>query len=194
MRAFAGSLMRITGSEGSVLIIRKGALVAVAAALAIQLSTGPAWADPAAPADSGDPVGAGAPADASLVASQADNPVKQACKQFDRAIGIAALNYRGFAYATSGGGDYVDYSDPEVQRSNALGRTALRGAAAVALDASRTPGLPPEVSDPMQSWSVRATKLLFVMGLRRGGDSLNENATQLNVHAYDAQMACANHR
>ncbi|MCH9667925.1 MAG: hypothetical protein K0U76_05155 [Actinomycetia bacterium] len=118
----------------------------------------------------------------------------QACRQFDQAISIAALNYQDFAYATAGNGDYVDYSDPTVKRSNVLGRTALRGAAAAALDASRVPGLPPEVSDPMQSWSANAAKLLLIMGLRRGGDSLNEAATQLNVHAHDAQMACANHR
>jgi len=162
--------------------------MAVAAAMAIQMTTGVAWADPA---DAGDPVGAGAPADASRVASQASNPVAQACKQFDQALSIAALNYQGFAYATAGNGDYVDYSDAEVKRSNVLGRTALRGAAAAALDASRMPGLPPEVSDPMQSWSVHATKLLFIMGLRRGGDALNESANQLNADAHNAKTACA---
>lgn len=173
--------------------IRKSASLAVAVALAIQMTTGVAWAEPAAPEVPGEPVGPGA-TDAALVASQAGNPVSQACKQFDRAIGIAALNYRDFAYATSGGGNYVDYSDPEVKRSNVLGRTALRAAATAALDASRMPALPPEVSDPMQAWSAQAAKLLVVMGLRRGGDSLNETANQLNVHAYNAQMACANHR
>ena len=187
---FAGSLMRITGVGGSVLIIRKGAPMAVAVALAIQMTTGVAWAEPAAQGDPGDPVGAVA-ADASLVASAAGNPVAQACERFDEAITIAALNYEDFAYATAGNGDYVEYSDPEVKRSNVLGRTALRGAAAAALDASRTPGLPPEVSDPMQSWSVRATKLLVVMGLRRGGDALNEAATQLNAYAHDAKIGCA---
>lgn len=162
----------------------------VAAALAIQMTTGVAWADPATQGDPGDPVGAGA-ADALLVAAQAGNSVAQACERFDEAITIAALNYEDFAYATAGTGDYVDYSDPEVKRSNVLGRTALRGAAAAALDASRTPGLPPNVSDPMQSWSVHATKLLFIMGLHRGGDALNETATQLNVDAHNAQMGCA---
>ncbi len=161
--------------------------MAVAAAMAIQMTTGVAWAEPADPSD---PVGAGA-ADASLVASQAGNPVPQACKRFDQAIGIAALISQDFAYATAGEGNYVDYSDAEVKRSNVLGRTALRGAAAAALEASRMPGLPPEVSDPMQSWSVHATKLLFIMGLRRGGDSLNAAATQLNADAHNAQMACA---
>ncbi|GJF08507.1 hypothetical protein NGTWS0302_21470 [Mycolicibacterium cyprinidarum] len=189
-RTFAGNLGRITGGEGSVLTIRKGTPMVVAAALAIQMTTGVAWADPATQGDPGDPVGAGA-ADALLVAAQAGNSVAQACERFDEAITIAALNYEDFAYATAGTGDYVDYSDPEVKRSNVLGRTALRGAAAAALDASRTPGLPPNVSDPMQSWSVHATKLLFIMGLHRGGDALNETATQLNVDAHNAQMGCA---
>ena len=165
--------------------------MAVAAALAIQMTTGVAWAEPAPPGNPGDPVRAGAPADVSRLVSQTGNPVAQACKQFDQAISIAALNYEDFAYATAGTGNHVDYSDPEVKRSNALGRTALRGAAAAALDASRMPGLPPEVSDPMQSWSVHAAKLLFIMGLRRGGDALNEAATQLNADAHNAQMGCA---
>lgn len=171
--------------------IRRGAPLAVAATLTIQMATGVAWADPADPGGPGDPAGTGASTDVSRMASQADNPVAQACKQFDQAISIAALNYQGFAYATAGNGDYVDYSDPAVKRSNVLGRTALRGAAATALDASRIPGLPPEVSDPMQSWSMHATKLLFTMGLRRGGNALNEAATQLNADAQNAKMACA---
>ena len=189
-RTFAGNLVRITSGEGSVLTIRRGVPMAVASALAIQMATGVVWAEPAPPGNPGDPVGVVA-ADASRVASQAGNPVAQACEQFDQAISIAALNYEDFAYATAGTGNHVDYSDPEVKRSNALGRTALRGAAAAALDASRMPGLPPEVSDPMQSWSVHAAKLLFIMGLRRGGDALNEAATQLNADAHNAQMGCA---
>jgi len=170
--------------------IRRGAIMAMAAALAIQITAGVARADPV------DPVGPGRPgpaADASPVVSQAGNPVADACQRFDQAISIAALNYEDFAYATAGNGNQVDYSDPEVGRSNILGRTALRGAAAAALDASRIPGLPPEVSDPMQSWSVRAAKLLVIMGLRRGGDSLNEAATQLNAYADNVQLACAMH-
>jgi hypothetical protein len=49
------------------------------------------------------------------------------------------------------------------------------------------------VSDPITAWSLRATKLLVVMGLHGGGDSLNSNATELNSDAHDAQMACATH-
>lgn len=168
--------------------IRTGATVAVTVALAIQVTAGVALANPAEP---GGPVEPGPAGDASSVASQAGNPVADACERFDWAISVAALNYEDFAYATAGTGNQVDYSDPEVGRSNVTGRTALRGAAAAALDASRMPGLPPEVSDPMQSWSVNAAKLVLIMGLRRGGDSLNKAATQLNVDAENAQTACA---
>lgn len=118
-------------------------------------------------------------------------PVTDACRQFTVALSVAATNYEDFAYATAGSGDFVDYQDPNVSRTNVVGRTALREAAAAAMSASRTPGLPPEVSDPMQSWSLHATKLVLIMGLRGGGDSLNAAATQLNADASTAQMACA---
>lgn len=130
------------------------------------------------------------PVFADSIAPQGDL-ILDACKQFDAAVNVAASNYEDFAYATAGSGNYVNYQDPEVVRSNANGRAALREAAAVAMSASRTPGLPPEVSDPMQAWSLHATKLLIVMGLHGGGDSLNSTATQLNTDAENAQMACA---
>ncbi|WP_234785292.1 hypothetical protein [Mycolicibacterium mucogenicum] len=71
------------------------------------------------------------------------------------------------------------------------GRTALRKAAAAAMTASTTPGLQPEIAAPMRAWSVDATKLLLIMGLRGGGDTLDNAATELNNDAYDAQTACA---
>lgn len=114
-----------------------------------------------------------------------------ACKQFSVALNYAAANYEDFAYNSAGGGDVVNYADPNVQNSNVVGRTALREAAATAMNASMTPGLQPEISSPMQSWSLRATKLLLIMGLRGGGDSLNSAATNLNTDAHDVQMACA---
>lgn len=156
-----------------------------------------AWADPADPVDPADPAVAGAvapgPAAPGPMSAPAggDNPVAEACNQFNAALNLAAANYEDFAYATAGNGNTVDYQDPTVSRSNIVGRTALREAAAVALSASRTPGLPPDVSDPMQSWSLHATKLVLIMGLRGGGDSLNNAATQLNTDASNAQMACA---
>ena len=153
---------------------------------------------PAAAADPADPAAteASAPADApnadqAVVPAGGGDPVSAACTQFGGALNLAASNYEDFAYATAGNGNSVDYQDPTVWRSNVVGRTALREAAAAALSASHVPGLPPEVSDPMQSWSLHATKLVLVMGLHGGGDSLNSSATQLNSDAHIAQLACA---
>lgn len=117
--------------------------------------------------------------------------VTDACTRFGAALNLAASNYDEFAYATAGNGDVIDYADRNVQRANVIGRTALREAAHAALLASRTPGLPSEVADPIGAWSLRAAKLLVVMGLRGGGDYLNETAVQLNADARNAQMACA---
>ena len=156
-----------------------------------------AWADPADPdADPAPPtsdvVPATGPAPGPVtVAADGGGPAADACKQFTVAINLAAANYEDFAYATAGNGNVVNYDDPNVQRTNVNGRTALRQAAALAMDASRTPGLPPEISDPMQSWSLHATKLVLIMGLRGGGDSLNNAANQLNTDANNANLACA---
>lgn len=118
------------------------------------------------------------------------SPVADACRLFNAALSVAAVNYEDFAYATAGNGNYVNYRDPNVGRTNVIGRTALRQAAAAALSASQTPGLPQEVSDPMRSWSLRATKLLVVMGLHGGGDTLNNSVAELNVLGREGQMAC----
>ena len=153
-----------------------------------------AWADTDAADstvnDGAPPPGSSAP-DSGAVTVETSDVISAACKQFGAALNVAALNYEDFAYATAGNGNYVNYQDPTVGRSNIVGRTALREAAAAALSASRATGLPPEVSDPMQSWSLHATKLLFVMGLHGSGDSLNSSASQLNTDAHDAQLACA---
>ena len=119
------------------------------------------------------------------------NAVTDACARFGDALRLAASNYDEFAYATAGEGDIIDYSDQNVWRTNIIGRTALREAAHSALLASRTPGLAPEVSDAMRAWSLHAAKLVVVMGLRGGGDFLNETATELNTDAHNAHMACA---
>ena len=145
-------------------------------------------ADPAPPAPG--PV-ADAPAIAAP-ASDGPNPATtDACKQFSGALVYAANNYEDFAYATAGNGNSVNYADPQVSNSNVAGRTALREAAGVALDASRTPGLPPEVANPMRTWSFQAARLVLTMGLRGGGDALNGAAADLNNSARDVQMACA---
>ena len=133
------------------------------------------------------PIGAAEPVEP----PEADSPVATACSLFDAAISVAAVNYEDFAYATAGSGDYVNYQDPNVLSTNVVGRTALRQAAAAALSASRTDGLPPEVAGPMRTWSLRATKLVVVMGLHGGGDTLNESVNDLNTDANNAQMACA---
>ena len=59
------------------------------------------------------------------------------------------------------------------------------------MDAANTPGLQPDISDPMRVWSLGATKLLVKMGLRIPGDSLNSTATEMNNQAEKVQMACA---
>lgn len=142
-------------------------------------------------ADASAPEGDQSWSDAVPAAIESDGAVSEACGKFGAALTLAASQYEEFAYAIAGSGNSVNYRDPLVIEANSNGRTALRAAAATALDASRTPGLLPQVSDPMQSWSVRATKLLVIMGLRGGGDSLDATATDLNVEAQDVQMACA---
>lgn len=117
--------------------------------------------------------------------------VGHACDRLAAALSHAATEYEEFAYAAAGGGNYVNYSDPNVERSKIIGRAALRESAAEILDTSRTAGLPPDIADPMRDWSLHATKLLLIMSVRGGGDSLNNAANQLNSDAERAQMACA---
>ena len=152
-----------------------------------------AGAEPDDPPTEPEPVPAETVAMPAIADSQGaiGDPVVDACKLFDTALSVAAANYEDFAYATAGNGNDVNYQNPEVLRTNVIGRTALRQSAAAALSASRTPGLPPAVSDPMRSWSLRATKLLLVMGLRGGGDSLNNTVTDMNTDGDNAQLACA---
>lgn len=149
----------------------------------------------AQPADSASDLAAGtADAASAPSAPAADSKADQlsdACSRFDAAVNVAAANYEDFAYASAGNGNHVDYRDPQVWRTNVIGRTALRQAAATALSASGTAGMPPEISGPMRSWSLGATKLLVVMGLRGGGDTLNSSVTDMNADAHAAQMACA---
>ena len=155
---------------------------------------------PAASADPTDtdqtgslPPGPGTSAPTSFTAITTDEtpPVANACKQFSVAMNYAANNYEDFAYATAGSGNYVNYGDPQVQESGVEGRTGLRQAIAAALTASATPGLPPEVSAPIASWSLNATKLLAIMAVHGGGDALNSAANDLNTDSHNAQLACA---
>lgn len=172
----------------------KRALVAlVAAAWVSALACAPeGFADPSGPVPGPDPVPAENQAAPEPLAPPEDsgNPVGDACKLFNAALNVAAVNYEDFAYATAGNGNFVNYQDPDVGRTNMIGRTALRQAAAAAMSASRTPGLPSEVAGPMRDWSLHATKLLLVMGLHGGGDTLNSSVAELNVIGNNGQMAC----
>jgi len=172
-----------------------GAVTASLVAIGLTLSSAPtAFGDPTV--ESPTPAPDQPPAIEAAAPLPPDDPgngdaIITACKQFGVALDYAASNYEEFAYATAGEGNNVNYQDPSVQGSNVVGRTALREAAAAAMSASTTPGLPPEISGPMQSWSWRATKMVVIMGLRGGGDSLNATAKDMNTDANNAQMACA---
>lgn len=135
--------------------------------------------------------GAPAPSRFTGISTEETPAAADACKQFSAAMNYAATNYEDFAYATAGQGNLVNYGDPSVSNSNVVGRTALREAASVASSAAGTPGLQPEVAGPMQSWSMDALKLLVIMGVHGGGDTLNSAATDLNTESHNVQMACA---
>ena len=154
-----------------------------------------AGADPGAPPPvdpmSGDAPQPPAAPDAADLPPDVHDAVSAACRQFSSALNLAASNYEDFAYDIAGNGNTVNYQDPQVEQSNLRGRAALRAAAGAALDAAGTPGLPGDLADPMRAWSLHATKLVLIMGLRGGGDSLNSAATDLNTDANNVQMACA---
>jgi hypothetical protein len=119
------------------------------------------------------------------------DPTKDACDLFNKAVNYAAINYEDFADYSAGSGNYVNYTDQTVDNANLAGRTALRQAAGAALNASGIPGAAPEATAPMRAWSLSAAKLVLVMGVRGGGDTLNSTATDLNKTAKEAQMVCA---
>lgn len=118
------------------------------------------------------------------------SPAAAACSQFATSLDAASTYYGDFADNIEGT-EHPDYGDPTVSDSNTMGRTALREASALAMNAANTPGVTPDIADPMRSWSIGATKLLLKMGLRVGGQSLNDTATAMNNDASNAQMACA---
>lgn len=161
-------------------------LVSASALLSIPIAS----ADPEAPEPAPEPV----PVNAAVAAPALDAPssaVPDACKQFGMALDHAASYYEDFAYDSAGSGNSVNYDDPNVANANVFGRTALRESASAAMSAASTPGLPADVAAPMRSWSFRAAKLLVIMGIRGGGDSLNSTADDMNTDANNAQMACA---
>src|SRR5271165_3338393 len=141
---------------------------------------------PPPPGPGGGPITSVAP-----TGGEGDPATSDACKQFAAAMSYTASHYEDFAYDSAGGGNVVNYDDPNVSWDNSAGRAALREAAGTAMQTSTTPGLPPDIADPMQAWSLQATKLVLVMGLRGGGDTLNSTATEMNTDAHNVQMACA---
>ena len=141
-----------------------------------------------------DDIGGDASSPAPIVVTQVDPsdsataPAVTACGAFAQVLDGSSNYYGDFADSFEGS----DYSDPAVDSSNVVGRTALRQAAAVAMQAAQTPGLDPSIAEPMRIWSLGATKLLVKMGLRIPGDSLNNTATEMNNQAEQVQQACAN--
>ncbi|MCI4675099.1 hypothetical protein [Candidatus Mycolicibacterium alkanivorans] len=169
-------------------------LVSASALFTIPVASADPDAQTNAPGPAPDPASVNAPApplDAPPPDVSTFSAVSDACKQFGAALNFAATNYEDFAYNTAGNGNSVNYQDPNVANSNVIGRTALREAAAAAMSAASTPGLPDDVAAPMRSWSLHAAKLLVIMGIRGGGDSLNSTANDMNTDANNAQMACA---
>ena len=142
------------------------------------------WALPAPPAAGADAAAVAPGADASAAAATA-------CKEFNAAMDLSASYYGDFADTIAGGGSAVDYSNPYVQSSNVSGRTALKEAIEVAFSAAATPGLGPDISGAMQTWSMHAAQLVAIMGLQGNGDMLDASANTLNTDARNVQMACA---
>ncbi|WP_185975879.1 hypothetical protein [Mycolicibacterium sp. 018/SC-01/001] len=167
--------------------VAKALLTACVSISTVLLLSSPANAQPAdAIADPGAPaIQVAAPG-----SDGADPAAVAACSQFAQVLDSTASYYGDFADSLDAFAA-VDYSDPAVESSNVLGRTALRQGAAGAMSAANTPGVPPAVADPMRQWSVDATKLLIKMGLRGGRDTLNVTADELNNDAVAAQQACA---
>jgi hypothetical protein len=145
------------------------------------------------PTASADDVGTDPSSDGPVVVTPVDpsdtatDVSAMACGTFAEALDGSSNYYGEFADSFEGS----DYSDPAVDSSNSVGRTALRQSAGVVMDAANTPGLDPSISDPMRVWSLGATKLLLKMGLRIPGDSLNSTATEMNNQAEKVQQACA---
>lgn len=165
--------------------VRDRTLAASVIVLGIGMTVAPtAFADDSGTDDTSQPGVAVSAVDPS---DNAQPPAVQACGEFAQILDDSSNYYGDFADSFEGS----DYSDPAVASSNAVGRTALRQAAAAAMTAAQTPGLDPSIADPMRMWSLGATKLLVEMGLRIPGDTLNSTATEMNTQATLAQKGCA---
>jgi hypothetical protein len=120
----------------------------------------------------------------------ADPMAVSACSQFAQVLDSTSAYYGDFADSLDG---YAaeNYSDPGVESSNVMGRTALRQGAGVAMSTANQQGVPAPIADPMRAWSLSATKLLVKMGLRGSRDTLNTTADEMNNNATVVQKACA---
>jgi hypothetical protein len=129
-------------------------------------------------------VDAGPPVQMAASTSDNANPAAvAACGQFADVLDATSTYYGDFADALEQNAA-PNYSDPYVEDSNTLGRTALRQGAGVAMSAANTPGLPPDIAGAMRMWSVK-------MGLRTPGETLNVTANEMNNDATKVQQACA---
>ncbi|WP_309227085.1 MULTISPECIES: hypothetical protein [unclassified Mycolicibacterium] len=165
--------------------------VRLAAASMIAAGVGATWlpvaaADPADDAASANASAAPGPSVQveGVTSSGADPAAVQACSQFATALDSAADGYSNFA-------DDLDGNDPYLGQSNQVGRTTLRGSAQIAMDAANTPGLSPDIANPMRSWSIGAAKLLVKMGIGLTGGNLDSTANEVNNNAAAVQQACA---
>lgn len=149
-----------------------------------------AWA-PAALADEDDAAPVPGPGSVQVAGvaptDNADPAAVTACATFAQVLDGSSFYFGEFADSFEGS----NYGDPAVQSSNQLGRTALREAAGLSMSAANTPGLAPDIADPMRAWSVDATKMLIKMGLRIPGESLNTTANEMNDNATRVQQGCA---
>lgn len=154
-----------------------------------------AAADPsgssAAVSNSADGAAAPAPVDAGpgvqtadVTSANADPAAVVACSQFAQALDTASDGYGSYA-------DSLDDADGTAIQSGAAGRSSLRAAAGAAMDAANTPGLSPDISDPMRAWSMGAAALMVKVGLNFTGDTLDSSAVGLNNNAVAVQKACA---
>ena len=166
-----------------------GAAVALSPAIAFAQPVDSTVADPFA-SGAAQVVAPGVPGVSVLPADDADPAAVAACAQFAEVLQGTSLYYGQFADALETYED-PDYSTPSISSANVLGRTALRQGAGLALTASNTPGLAPDIAGPMRSWSLGATKLVLKMGLRTSGETLNLSVADLNGHATAVQTACA---
>lgn len=126
----------------------------------------------------------GAPQSAAVDSSNADPASAAACSEFAEVLDSASDGYGSYA-------DSVDDQDGTAAQSNVVGRTSLREAASAALDAANTPGLSPDIANPMRAWSFGAAKLMVKVGLNMTGGTLDSTAVDVNNNAEAVQKACA---